>query len=83
MFSEGGVEAFWIPAYMAKTHPNINTAQDLYDNALVFKDPEDPRKGRFYNCPSGWVCGTLTKILHALMVWMKNSTFLTLAHLKV
>ncbi len=61
MFSEGGVEAFWIPAYMEETHPNIKTAQDLYDNALVFQDPEDPRKGRFYNCPSGWVCGTINQ----------------------
>ena len=56
IFSDGGLEAFWIPAYMTETHPNINTAQDLYDNALVFKDPEDPRKGRFYTCPAGWAC---------------------------
>ncbi|MCH9853626.1 MAG: ABC transporter substrate-binding protein, partial [Alphaproteobacteria bacterium] len=56
MYSDGGVEAFWIPAYMAKTHPNINTAKDLYDNAQVFQDPEDPGKGRFYTCPPGWAC---------------------------
>ncbi len=56
MYSEGAIEAFWIPAYMAETHPHINTAKDLYDNAQVFQDPEDPSKGRFYNCPSGWSC---------------------------
>ncbi len=56
IFEDGGLEAFWIPAYMAETHPNINTAKDLYDNALVFKDPEDPTKGRFHNCPAGWAC---------------------------
>ncbi|MCH9845580.1 MAG: ABC transporter substrate-binding protein, partial [Alphaproteobacteria bacterium] len=56
MFSEGGVEAFWIPAYMSETHPNIKTAKDLYDNPQVFQDPEDPSKGRFYGCPPGWAC---------------------------
>ena len=56
IFSEGGVESFWIPAYMAETHPNIKTAKDLYDNPEVFQDPEDPSKGRIYGCPPGWAC---------------------------
>ncbi len=55
-YSDGGVEAFWIPAYMSETHPHIKTAKDLYDNAQVFQDPEDPSKGRFYTCPPGWTC---------------------------
>ncbi len=56
VLTDGGVEAWWIPAYLAKMHPEIKTVQDILANASLFKDPEDPSKGRFYNCPSGWAC---------------------------
>ena len=56
VLTDGGVEAWWIPAYLAKMHPEIKTVQDVVANASLFKDPEDPSKGRFYNCPSGWAC---------------------------
>src|SRR3546814_9836762 len=29
---------------------------DLARYKTLFTDPEDPSKGRFLNCPSGWVC---------------------------
>lgn len=56
VLSDGGVEAWWIPKYFADKHPDIKTVSDLIANASMFKDPEDPSKGRFYNCPSGWAC---------------------------
>ena len=56
VLSDGGVEAWWIPAYFAEAHPEIRTVRQLMDNAHLFQDPEDPSKGRFYNCPSGWAC---------------------------
>lgn len=56
VLADGGVETWWIPEYVAKAHPEIKTIQDVIANASLFKDPEDPSKGRFYNCPSGWVC---------------------------
>lgn len=56
VLADGGVEAWWIPEYFAKAHPQIKTIQDIVANAHLFKDPEDPSKGRFYNCPSGWAC---------------------------
>ncbi len=56
VLSEGGVEAWWIPKYFSEKHPEIKTVADLMANASMFKDPEDPSKGRFYNCPSGWAC---------------------------
>ena len=56
VLSDGGVEAWWIPKYLAEAHPDIRTVQQLMDNAQLFQDPEDPSKGRFYNCPSGWAC---------------------------
>lgn len=56
VLSDGGVEAWWIPAYVAKAHPQIKTIEDVVTHAQMFQDPEDPSKGRFYNCPSGWAC---------------------------
>ncbi len=56
VLTNGGIEAWWIPAYLAKAHPEIKTVQDVIANAQLFKDPENPSKGRFYNCPSGWAC---------------------------
>ena len=56
VLSDGGVEAWWIPEYFAKANPNIKTIQDVIANAKMFKDPEEPGKGRFYSCPSGWAC---------------------------
>ncbi|ETX00399.1 ABC transporter substrate-binding protein [Candidatus Entotheonella palauensis] len=56
VLKDGGVESWWIPKYVAEKHPHIKTVSDLIANASLFKDPEDPSKGRFYSCPSGWVC---------------------------
>ena len=56
VLSDGGVEAWWVPAYFAEAYPEIHTAQQVMDNAELFQDPEDPSKGRFFNCPSGWAC---------------------------
>lgn len=56
VLSDGGVEAWWLPKYVVEANPKIKTIQDVIANAQMFKDPEDPSKGRFYNCPSGWVC---------------------------
>lgn len=56
VLTDGGVESWWLPKYVAEKHPNIKTVSDLIANATLFQDPEDPSKGRFYNCPSGWVC---------------------------
>jgi glycine betaine/proline transport system substrate-binding protein len=59
VLSDGGVEAWWIPAYVAEAHPKIKTIQDVIANAKLFPDPEHPSKGRFYNCPAGWACKTI------------------------
>ena len=36
--------------------PDLKTVEDLKMYAEVFKDPEEPGKGRFYNCIIGWQC---------------------------
>ncbi|WP_440465661.1 glycine betaine ABC transporter substrate-binding protein [Pseudomonas sp. YH-1] len=36
--------------------PDLKSIADLSKYAALFSDPEEPSKGRFYNCPAGWVC---------------------------
>ena len=36
--------------------PDLKSVADLPTYAEVFKDPEEPSKGRFYNCIIGWQC---------------------------
>jgi len=56
VLSDGGVEAWWIPQYLADAHPEIKTIADVKKNWKLFEDPESPGKGRFHNCPAGWGC---------------------------
>ncbi len=59
------VQGWYIPTYMIKgdaergikaTTPNLKSVYDLSEYWKHFKDPEDPSKGRFYNCIPGWAC---------------------------
>jgi len=62
----GGAEQGWyVPDYVVHgdsargieaTAPDLKTWRDLPRYKHLFRDPEDPSKGRFLNCPSGWVC---------------------------
>src|SRR5690606_15789902 len=62
----GGAEQGWyVPDYVVHGDaergiqpmaPDLATWQDLPRYKELFKDPEDPGKGRFLNCPTGWVC---------------------------
>jgi ABC-type proline/glycine betaine transport system substrate-binding protein len=36
--------------------PDLRSVSDLERYADLFRDPEQPEKGRFYNCIIGWVC---------------------------
>ncbi len=49
VLSDGGVEAWWVPAYLVEEHPELATLEGIMANpALV--------GGRFHDCPSGWGC---------------------------
>jgi len=73
----GAVEGWYVPTYLiqgdAARHitpaaPNLRTVEQLVQPSYValFRDPEQPGKGRFLNCPSGWTCeGVNTAKLHA------------------
>lgn len=61
----GAVEGWYVPRYVIEGDakrkleakaPNLKNVADLAQYASVFKDQEEPSKGRFYNCPAGWTC---------------------------
>lgn len=71
---EGGAEQGWyVPEFVVKgdpdrgiepVAPDLRTWEDLPRYKHLFRDPEEPDKGRFLNCPTGWVCeATNTRLL--------------------
>lgn len=60
VLSEGGVEGWWIPKFLADAHPEIRTVQDALKRPDLFPAPENPSRGAVYNCPSGWNCQVST-----------------------
>lgn len=61
----GGVEGLYVPEYVVKGDParglkpiapDLKSVTDLVKYKGVFKDDEDPSKGRLVNCPTGWAC---------------------------
>lgn len=68
----GAAEGWYVPDYVVKGEgapaPDLRDVSELADPRLValFRDPEQPEKGRFLNCPSGWTCeGVNSAKLHA------------------
>ncbi len=60
-----GEYAFLVPRFViegdadrgiAPMAPDLKSVDDLPMYASVFEDPEEPGKGRFYNCIIGWQC---------------------------
>ena len=63
----GASEGWFVPEYLVKGDaekgieakaPHLKSVDQLTDPKFVelFTDPEEPSKGRFLNCPSGWTC---------------------------
>lgn len=73
---EGGAEQGWyVPEFVVKgdpargieaSAPDLKSWQDLPRYKDLFQDPEMPEKGRFLNCPTGWVCETTNSRLLSL-----------------
>jgi glycine betaine/proline transport system substrate-binding protein len=62
------VQGWYVPTYMIKgdkkrgikaTAPGLKSVYDMPKYWKLFKDPEDPKKGRFYSCIPGWSCKTV------------------------
>ena len=49
VFSDGGVEGWWIPEYLAKSNPELTKIEGILANPAAVG-------GRFHNCPDGWGC---------------------------
>ncbi len=53
-------EAWYVPSYLVEGDgapaSGLVSVDDLPKFAELFSDPEEPAKGRFYNCPAGWQC---------------------------
>ena len=52
----GATQGWYVPKYVLDENPGLRSYQDLPKYAELFKDPENPDKSRFMNCPSGWAC---------------------------
>lgn len=49
-------EGWWIPRYLLQKHPELATIEGVKRRPDLFKDPEDPSRGRVLGCPAGWAC---------------------------
>jgi glycine betaine/proline transport system substrate-binding protein len=53
-------EGWFVPTSMVSgpnaVAPDLKSVADLPKYKDLFADPEEPGKGRFYNCPAGWHC---------------------------
>jgi glycine betaine/proline transport system substrate-binding protein len=63
-------QAWFVPRYLVEGEEakakGLKSVRDLPKFKDLFRDPEEPSKGRFYNCSAGWQCEvTNTKKLHA------------------
>ena len=60
ILTDGGVEGWWIPKYIADAHPDIKTVPDALARPDLFPAPEHPDRGGVMNCPAGWNCQITT-----------------------
>ena len=52
--SDGAIQGWWIPKYIADAHPDIKTIDDALERPELFPDPEDSAGGAVFNGPQGW-----------------------------
>ena len=64
-------QGIYVPTYVIKgdsergieaTAPNLKTVADLNDYRELFKDEEDPSRGRIYGSPPGWKVDQILRI---------------------
>lgn len=58
--TDGGIEGWWIPKYVADANPAIKTIDDALQHPELFPSAENKGKGAVHNCPSGWNCQLTT-----------------------
>ncbi len=67
---DDNIQGFYVPRYVIEGDasrgiepmaPDLKTVQDLKKYASLFKDPEDPSKGRIYGAIPGWEVNEIMK----------------------
>ncbi|QTD93223.1 ABC transporter substrate-binding protein [Burkholderia anthina] len=81
----GTKEGWYVPEYVVKGDPARNlkpvaaglaSVEDLPKFRQVFADEEEPDKGRFLNCPTGWDCERVnTRLLRVLKLDASYTNF--------
>ncbi|MCB1494664.1 MAG: ABC transporter substrate-binding protein [Bauldia sp.] len=74
------IEGWFVPTSVVSGDgakaPDLKSVADLANYTELFEDPEEPGKGRFYNCPAGWHCEVVnTKKLEAYGLADKYTNF--------
>ncbi|MCY4191940.1 MAG: hypothetical protein OXD42_11600 [Rhodospirillaceae bacterium] len=69
VLSDGGLEGWWIPKYLADKHPELKTIEDVLKNPQLVG-------GQFHNCPDGWACRKINdNLIKALGLDKKMKVF--------
>nr|WP_272214164.1 glycine betaine ABC transporter substrate-binding protein [Marinicella sp. W31]MDC2877225.1 glycine betaine ABC transporter substrate-binding protein [Marinicella sp. W31] len=63
LLSEGGVQGWWIPKFLADAHPSIVTVQEALKHPELFAPEEAGGVPAVFNCPEGWACRVSTENL--------------------
>lgn len=54
------IQGWFVPRYLVEgpdaPAPDLKSVADLAKYKQLFADPEEPARGRFYNCIAGWQC---------------------------
>ena len=56
------IQGWFMPRFVQKANPGLKTVYDLPKYKHLFKDPEEPSKGRFVNCIPGWGCEVINTV---------------------
>jgi len=72
VLSDGGVEGWWVPKYLADAHPELTTLKGVLANAKLLGN-------RFHQCPEGWACKTINRNL-ITATGLKNAGFEVFEH---
>lgn len=63
-------QGWYVPRYIVEgdpargikaSAPDLKSISDIFKYWELFKDPEDPSKGRFYTCIPGWECARVNE----------------------
>ena len=61
--SDGGVEGWWIPNFIAEAYPEIKSIEDALKRPELFSGSPDENTGIVHGCPPGWSCRISTQNL--------------------